>query len=388
MEQETKKCPYCGEEILAVAKKCKHCGEWLNNDESHNDEKAMIPCPVCGEMIEEELSECPHCHESLVNVVSNESTNKGNIPNMGKTTEARSFFDYYFVEPFIKHYARFRGRINRKHFWISMLIWCGISILLFLIFVFFGHNKSNGIVVIFYALIALIWFVGSIIPIWATTLRRMRDGDPYLSYWGWWFYIIPSPFLLWWLVKPSDDVRYDDLAPDETPNITFMKSDKIALTIILIVLIGGLCLSFSGGSNEESNKTKIEQVANTKEVEPVDVKIRDPFVENQSDKTNIKAIIINDEGTIVSFQFVSDLDESWITIDENTYIEANHKRYKMIAAEGIPISPETLDGLSAGQVVTFYLTFPPIPKDTEVLNIYEDSETGWHWMGVHLNRNK
>lgn len=28
---ETKRCPYCGEEILAVAKKCKHCGEWLDD---------------------------------------------------------------------------------------------------------------------------------------------------------------------------------------------------------------------------------------------------------------------------------------------------------------------------------------------------------------------
>ena len=29
MEQETKKCPYCGEEIMATAKKCKHFGKWL-----------------------------------------------------------------------------------------------------------------------------------------------------------------------------------------------------------------------------------------------------------------------------------------------------------------------------------------------------------------------
>lgn len=28
-QQKTKRCPYCGEEILAVAKKCKHCGEWF-----------------------------------------------------------------------------------------------------------------------------------------------------------------------------------------------------------------------------------------------------------------------------------------------------------------------------------------------------------------------
>lgn len=47
MTQATKACPYCGEEILAVAVKCRHCREYLDPSQRKSEfttfEKAALP---------------------------------------------------------------------------------------------------------------------------------------------------------------------------------------------------------------------------------------------------------------------------------------------------------------------------------------------------------
>ena len=243
MEQKTKNCPYCGEEILAIAKKCKYCGEWLTEEKTEETSKQMIPCPICGEMIEDGTEICPYCHEKLTKTSNPAADFIKPIKAEKKEDNTRSFFDYYLWDPFFRHYFDFKGRLNRKHYWISILVLYMVLVAIFCI-PYIGY-------------LVFLLFILSIIPQYATAARRMRDGDSEPGLLGWISLFFPT--ILWWLVKPTEYrmAGMEDAEPDTPQTIKFKKVDKIICLIYVILLIIGVSALYL---NEKKNSPSSEQV--------------------------------------------------------------------------------------------------------------------------------
>lgn len=109
MEREMKRCSYCGEIILAVAKKCRYCGEWL--DKPLTKETAQVRPPFASSV---DLAKS-NIEDKGVNNVDEEM--EENIPG---------WIEYFFYQPFIKHYCDFKSSIGRKHFWILYALDCAL----------------------------------------------------------------------------------------------------------------------------------------------------------------------------------------------------------------------------------------------------------------------
>lgn len=103
--EETKKCPYCGEEILAVAKKCKHCKRWLN-------EQSFIDCPICGETIPSNSQTCPKCGESVKPIEQDSNHVQSNTGNLSQTIKALP----YAIAVFLISTSALYSWLNWEHY--------------------------------------------------------------------------------------------------------------------------------------------------------------------------------------------------------------------------------------------------------------------------------
>lgn len=73
---ETTTCPYCGKEILEVAKKCKHCGMWIEKK-----------CPHCGEWIKADAMKCRYCGSWLNKFAKDKYERENNISSIPSSTD-------------------------------------------------------------------------------------------------------------------------------------------------------------------------------------------------------------------------------------------------------------------------------------------------------------
>ncbi len=246
MERETKKCPYCGEEILAVAKKCKYCGEWL--EEKQTVTNKMVTCPICAEQIKEDTTICPYCHEPLTPKAIPSSHRATIAKEQPKTTSCEhkeptqtSFLSHYFTRVICKQYANFSGTATRKQYWLYILFYSVIAIaascidiLLGIDFQLFGESLGYGWL---FTIVSL----ALTIPSLAIGIRRLHD----IGKSGWWFLIVLIPLVgIFWLLFLL--CKKGNAGNTSTPLTT---TDKIVLNVSIIAVVILLVLTYFKSAN-------------------------------------------------------------------------------------------------------------------------------------------
>lgn len=101
----------------------------------------------------------------------------------------------------------------------------------------------------------------------------------------------------------------------------------------------------------------------------------------------INKLETSEKATVIMLSVENRIAGGSFCVDKNTYIVyPDGTRIRMISATGIPFCPETHLFSAPGEKLNFTLTFPPLKKVPEWIDIIEDcSENCFHFYGVTLD---